>query len=181
MGEALAPFRDQIDHLKTIPGVSDTVAQAIAAEVGFDMSRFPSAGHLVSWAGLCLKMDESAGKRRSTRVRKGAPWLKAMLVTKKAILAVAVSILTAVYHMLRDYHPYRDLGSDHFDQRDKRQVAKHLLKRLGDLGYTVEVSERSRLTRPRTLFLSSRGATGALVLAVAQDVSRDRRADARAV
>jgi transposase len=165
MGDALAPFRDQIETLKTIPGVSDTVAQVIASEVGFDMTRFPSAGHLISWAGLCPKMDESAGKRRSTRVRKGAPWLKTTLVTaawaaarkktgylraqflriksrrgaKKAILAVAASILTAVYHMLRDNRPYRDLGSDHFDQRDKRQVAKRLLKRLGDLGYEVEV------------------------------------------
>ena len=165
MGDALAPFRDQIETLKTNPGVSDTVAQVIASEVGFDMTRFPSAGHLISWAGLCPKMDESAGKRRSTRVRKGAPWLKTTLVTaawaaarkktgylraqflriksrrgaKKAILAVAASILTAVYHMLRDNRPYRDLGSDHFDQRDKRQVAKRLLKRLGDLGYEVEV------------------------------------------
>jgi transposase len=165
MGEALAPFRDQVELLKTIPGVSDTVAQVIASEIGLDMSRFPSAGHLISWAGLCPKMDESAGKRRSTRLRKGAPWLKTTLVTaawaavrkktgylrtlflriknrrgaKKAIMAVAASMLTAVYHMLRDNHPYRDLGADHFDRRDKQQVAKRLLKRLGDLGYAVEV------------------------------------------
>lgn len=165
MGDALAPFREQVEHLKTIPGVSDTVAQVIASEVGLDMSRFPTAGHLISWAGLCPKMDESAGKRRSTRVRKGAPWLKTTLVTaawsaarkktgylrtqflriksrrgaKKAIMAVAASMLTAVYHMLRDNIPYRDLGADHFDQRDKRQVAKRLVKRLGDLGYSVEL------------------------------------------
>jgi len=165
MGEALAPFRDQIENLKTIPGVSDTVAHVVASEIGFDMTRFPSAGHLISWAGLSPKMDESAGKRRSTRVRKGAPWLKTTLVTaawaaarkktgylraqflriksrrgaKKAILAVAASILTAAYHMLRDHRPYRDLGSDHFDQRDKQKVAKRLLKRLGDLGFEVEV------------------------------------------
>jgi transposase len=165
MGDALAPFRQQVEHLKTIPGVSDTVAHVIAAEIGLDMSRFPTAGHLISWAGLCPKMDESAGKRRSTRVRKGAPWLKTTLVTaawsaarkkvgylrtqflriksrrgaKKAIMAVAASMLTAVYHMLRDNLAYRDLGGDHFDQRDKRQVAKRLIKRLGDLGYSVEV------------------------------------------
>lgn len=165
MGEALAPFRDQVAHLKTIPGVSDTVAQVIAAEIGLDMSRFPTAGHLISWAGLCPKMDESAGKRRSTKVRKGAPWLKTTLVTaawaaarkksgylraqfariksrrgaKKAVLAVAASILTAVYYMLRDRQPYRDLGADHFTHRDKAQVARRLVKRLGDLGYTVEV------------------------------------------
>ena len=165
MGDALAPFREQVEHLKTIPGVSDTVAHVIAAEVGLDMSRFPTAGHLISWAGLCPKMDESAGKRRSTRVRKGAPWLKTTLVTaawsaarkktgylrtqflrlksrrgaKKAIMAVAASMLTAVYHMLRDNLPYRDLGADHFDQRDKQQIANRLIKRLGTMGYSVEI------------------------------------------
>jgi transposase len=166
MGEALAPFREHVEHLKTIPGVSDTVAQVIASEVGLDMTRFPSAGHLISWAGLCPKMDQSAGKHRSTRLRKGAPWLKTTLVTaawaaarkktgylrtqfvriksrrgaKKAIMAVAASILTAVYHMLRDNLPYRDLGADHYDRRDKQRVATRLIKRLGDLGYSVEVT-----------------------------------------
>jgi transposase len=165
MGEALTPFRGQVEHLKTIPGVSDTVAHVIAAEIGMDMTRFPTAGHLISWAGLCPKMDESAGKRRSTRVRKGAPWLKTTLVTaawgaarkktgylrtqflrikarrgaKKAIMAVAASMLTAVYHMLRNQTPYRDLGADHFDQRAKHEVARRLIKRLGTLGYSVEV------------------------------------------
>src|SRR5829696_6396737 len=81
MGEALEPFREQVARLTTIPGVSDIVAQVIASEVGLDMSRFPTAGHLISWAGLCPRLDESAGKRRSTRLRKGAPWLKTTLVT----------------------------------------------------------------------------------------------------
>jgi len=165
IGDALAPFRGQVENLKTIPGVSDTVAHVIAAEIGLEMTRFPTAGHLISWAGLCPKMDESAGRRRSTRVRKGAPWLKTTLVTaawaavrkktgylrtqflrlkarrgpKKAVLAVAASMLTAVYHMLRNGSAYRDLGGDHFDQRDKRHVAKRLIKRLGEMGYTVEV------------------------------------------
>lgn len=165
MGDALAPFREQVEHLKTIPGVSDTVAQVIVSEIGLDMSRFPTAGHLISWAGLCPKMDESAGKRRSTRVRKGAPWLKTTLVTaawaavrkknsylrtqflriksrrgaKKAIMAVAASILTAVYHMLSTNRSYRDLGADHFDRRDKHKAAQRLLKRLGDMGYAVEI------------------------------------------
>lgn len=165
MGNALAPFRQQVEHLKSIPGVSETVAQVIASEIGLDMSRFPTAGHLISWAGLCPKMDESAGKRRSTRVRKGAPWLKTTLVTaawaaarsktgylrtqflriknrrgaKKAIIAVAASMLRAVYHMLLDGSPYRDLGANYFDQRDKRRVATRLVKRLGELGYSVEI------------------------------------------
>jgi transposase len=164
MGDALEPFREHVEHLKTIPGVSDTVAQVIVSEIGFDMSRFPTAGHLISWAGLCPKMDESAGKRRSTRLRKGAPWLKTTLVTaawaaarrkagylrtqflrlksrrnaKKAIMAVAASMLTAIYHMLRDNVPYRDLGAAHFDQRDKEQVASRLIKRLTALGYSVQ-------------------------------------------
>lgn len=165
MGEALAPFRDQVARLTTIPGVSDVVAQVIASEVGLDMSRFPTAGHLISWAGLCPQLDESAGKRRSTRVRKGAPWLKTTLVTaawaaarkktgylraqflrlksrrgpKKAIMAVAASMLTAVYHMLSRGTEYLDLGGDHFDRREKSKVAKRLIKRLQDLGITVEV------------------------------------------
>lgn len=165
MGDSLAPFREQVELLKTIPGVSDVVASVIAAEVGLDMSRFPTAGHLVSWAGLCPRMDESAGKRRSTRVRKGAPWLKTTLVSaawaaartknsylraqflriksrrgaKKAILAVAASMLTAVYHMVRDHVPWADLGTDHFDRRDKARITRRLVKRLEDLGLRVEI------------------------------------------
>jgi transposase len=164
-GEALAPFREQVDRLTTIPGVSDVVAQVIASEVGLDMSRFPTAGHLISWAGLCPQLDESAGKRRSTRVRKGAPWLKTTLVTaawaaarkktgylraqfqrlksrrgpKKAIMAVAASMLRAIYHMLSRGTDYTDLGGDHFDRREKSKVAQRLIKRLQALGMTVEV------------------------------------------
>jgi transposase len=72
----LDPFRDAIHLLRTIPGIGDLAAQAIVAEIGIDMGRFPTAAHLISWAGLCPRSDESAGKRRSTRLRKGAPWLK---------------------------------------------------------------------------------------------------------
>src|SRR5262249_44169124 len=81
LGKALVPTRKKIDLLTTMPGVSETVAQVLLAEIGTDMSRFPTSAHLVSWAGLCPRNDESAGKRRSTRIRKGAPWLKTMLVT----------------------------------------------------------------------------------------------------
>jgi transposase len=165
MGNSLAPFRSQVELLKTIPGVSDIAAQVIAAEVGLDMSRFPSAGHLVSWAGLCPRMDESAGKRRSTRIRKGAPWLKTTLVQaawsgarkkngylraqflrlksrrgpKKAIIAVAASMMTAVYYILRDGVEYHDLGGDHFARHDKTRIAKRLIRRLEDLGLEVQV------------------------------------------
>jgi transposase len=165
MGDALAPFREQVALLTTIPGVSDIVAQVIAAEVGLEMSRFPTAGHLISWAGLCPRLDQSAGRRRSTRIRKGAPWLKTTLVTaawaavrpkngyyraqflrlkarrgaKKAIIAVAASMLTAVYHMLETGEVYRDLGADHFNRRDRAKIARRLVKRLEALGLRVEI------------------------------------------
>jgi|SRR5689334_18209455 transposase len=80
---ALEPFREVIERLKEIPGLSETAAQILLAEIGTDMRHFPTAGHLLSWAGLIPRLDESAGKRRSTLVRKGAPWLKRVLVQCK--------------------------------------------------------------------------------------------------
>ena len=165
LGEALAPFRAALDRLITMPGVSETVARVLVAEIGFDMTRFPTAGHLVSWAGLCPRLHESAGKRLSNRTRSSNPWLKTTLVQaawsaarkkdsyfraqflrlksrrgpKKAVIAVAASMLTAAYHMLRDGADYRDLGADHFDRRDKAKLANRLIARLHDLGVHVEV------------------------------------------
>jgi len=161
----LAPFRTAVRLLSTIPGISALSAQAIVAEIGQDMGRFPSAGHLVSWAGLCPRNDESAGKRRSTRLRQGAPWLKTTLVqcawaavrnpasylqaqfhrlrsrrgAKKAIIAVAASMLTAIFHMLTDGTDYHDLGHDHFDQRAKEQQTRRLVARLEHLGFAVSI------------------------------------------
>lgn len=161
----LAPFREVIPLLTTIPGVSDIVAQVIVSEIGVVMTRFPTAKHLVSWAGLCPRNDESAGKRRSTRVRHGAPWLKTTLVQsawaasrakntylraqfqriksrrgpKKAAVAVAASILTSAYYMIRDGVAYRDLGPAHFDTRNHEKTTKRLLRRLEELGVHVEV------------------------------------------
>lgn len=165
LGEALAPFRTALDRLITMPGVSETVARVLVAEIGFDMTRFATAGHLVSWAGLCPRLDESAGKRLSTRTRPSNPWLKTTLVQaawaasrkkdgylraqflrlksrrgpKKAILAVAASMLTAAYHMLKHDVDYRDLGADHFDRRDKAKLAHRLIQRLHALGVAIEV------------------------------------------
>ena len=162
----LAPFRAAVQRLDTIPGVNALAAEIIVAEIGTEMSRFPSAGHLVSWAGLCPRNDESAGKRRSTRLRKGAPWLKTLLIqcawaarrktgsylqaqfhrlrarrgAKKAICAVAASILTAAYHMLKDGTDYEDLGPNHFHKRSKEVQTRRLVRRLADLGYAVEIS-----------------------------------------
>src|SRR4029453_8801440 len=160
----LDPFRDAVRLLRTIPGVGDLAARAIVAEIGTDMGRFPTAGHLVSWAGLCPRNDERAGKRRSTRLRHGAPWLKTPLVQcawaaarkrggylqaqfqrlrarrgpKKAICAVAASILTAAYHMLRDGAFYQDLGPDHFTRRARSGRTARLVSQLTALGYTVQ-------------------------------------------
>jgi transposase len=165
LGDALAPFRAAAERLTTMPGLSDTAARVLIAEIGVDMTRFPSAGHLVSWAGLCPRLDESAGKRRSTRIRHATPWLKTTLIQaawaatrkkgsylqaqflrvknrrgpKKAIVAVAASMLTAAYFMLRDGVEYHDLGGRYFVDRDKQQLTKRLLRRLRDLGVVVEV------------------------------------------
>ena len=164
VGKALTPIKQRARLLTTMPGVSDLTARVIVAEIGVDMTRFPDAGHLVSWAGLCPRNDESAGKRRSTRVRKSGTWLKTALVTaawaairvkdsylraqflrikarrgaKKAILAVAASMLTAAYFMLRDGVEYLDLGADHFDRHDRTKTIRRLLKRLADLGCNVD-------------------------------------------
>jgi len=161
----LEPFRAAIARLTTIPGISTTAAHVLLAEIGADMTVFPSAGHLLSWAGLCPRLDESAGKHRSTRVRKGAPWLKPVLVQcawgagrakntylqtqflrlkarrgpKKAAVAVAASILTAAYHMLRDGVDYHDLGPAHLSRRDSSRVAARLARRIRELGYQVEI------------------------------------------
>jgi transposase len=160
------PFRTTVLLLTTIPGVDELSACVILAEIGRDMSRFPSAGHLISWAGLCPRNDESAGKRRSTRMRKGGAWLKTTLVqcaaaaarrkasylqaqfhrlrarrgAKKAIAALAASILTSVYHMLLSGELYHDLGPDHFDRRAKPTHIKRLVTRLQNLGYAVQIT-----------------------------------------
>jgi len=162
----IAPFRVAVELVTSVPGVGVLGAQVIVSEIGTDMSRFPSDGHLISWAGICPRNDESAGKRRSNRLRKGAPWLKTTLVQcawaavrkkdsylqaqfhriksrrgpKKAIMAVAASILTAIYHMLKDGTLYHDLGANHFQSRSKGQQTKRLVKRLADLGYDVALT-----------------------------------------
>jgi len=165
VGEHLDPFRKNVEILTTMPGISDTAASVIVSEIGYDMARFPTAGHLVSWAGLCPRSDESAGKRRSSRTRKGAPWLKTTLVqcawaairTKdsylraryhrlksragpmKAIVAIAASMLTAVFHMLTTGAAYKELTAAYFDRRDHAKLAKRLVRRLEDLGLQVTV------------------------------------------
>jgi transposase len=169
VGKLLAPIRQSARLLTTMPGVNDLTAHVVLAEIGVDMARFPTAGHLLSWATLCPRNDESAGKRRSTRTRKGAPWLKTALVTaawaavrvkdsylqaqflrlrarrgaKKAILAVAASMLTAIWHMLKNGVEYRDLGAEHFARRDRAKAVLRLVRRLNDLGCNVAITPQA--------------------------------------
>jgi len=159
------PFRAAIALLNTIPGVSSLSAEVIVAEIGIDMTRFPTDAQLISWAGLCPGNDESAGKRRSTRLRQGSPWLKSALVqcawaatrikgsylqaqflrlrsrrgAKKAICAVAASLLTSIYHMLKNGVAYADLGAAHFDRRSKDRKVLSMIQRLRNLGYAVKL------------------------------------------
>jgi transposase len=165
VGKALASVHESARLLSTMPGISDVTAHVIVAEIGMDMTQFASDAHLRSWAGFCPRSDESAGKRRSTRVRKGAPWLKTTLVSaawaavrvkesylqaqfhrlrarrgaKKAILAVASSMLTAAYHMLKNGVEYQDLGASHFTRRDREKIILRLVRRINDLGCQVQL------------------------------------------
>jgi transposase len=158
-------FSTLIDQLVSIPGVSKLSALTVLSEIGTDMSRFATAGHLIAWAGMCPGQNESAGKRKSTRLRKGAPWLKTALVQcawaakrakasyykaqffrlkakrgpQKAICAVAASILTAIYHMLRDGTFHSDLGAGYFDKLAPEAKANRLAKQIVSLGYQVTI------------------------------------------
>jgi transposase len=157
-------FRSLVALLCTIPGVSVLAATTILAEIGTDMSRFPTAGHLVAWAGMCPGQNESAGKRRSSRLRKGAPWLKTMLIQcawaakrqkdsyyraqfyrlqsrrgpQKAICAVAASILTAIYHILKDGTEHQDLGVQYLDRRSTQEQVDRLVAQFAKLGFKVD-------------------------------------------
>lgn len=163
IAERLRPFAAEQARLETIPGVGRRTAETLLAEVGPDVSRFPTAGHLASWAGMCPGNDESAGKRRSGATRKGRPALRAALVeaaraasrskgtylsaqyrrlagrrgSKRAAVAVGHSILVSAYHLLRDGEDYRELGSGYFDARDQHAVERRLVCRLEALGHKV--------------------------------------------
>jgi transposase len=164
--DRLEPFRRAVKQLISAPGISGVAAPSILAEIGIDMSVFPSDGHLLAWAGMCPANNQSADKRRRSRLRKGSRWLKTILIQcawaakrvkgsyaraqyyrltarmgpKKAICAVAASLLTAIYHMLKDGTFYQDLGADHFDRRSKQSRTNRLVRQLTNLGYRVELS-----------------------------------------
>ena len=159
-------FEEALELLQTIPGIRAVAAAAILAEIGADMSRFPTAGHLVSWAGLCPSNKESAGKRMKGPANRGNVWLRGIMgevawasVKKratyfyaqfnrvarrrgrnKAAVAVAHSLLVVVYHVLKTGKPYVELGVDYFDQLDATRIERHHVRRLEQLGYNVTLS-----------------------------------------
>jgi transposase len=163
--EQLRPFQELVERLDTIPGVGPRVAQAMLAEIGTDVSRFPTGSHLASWARVCPSNDESAGKRRSSHIGAGNPWLRGTLVeaawaashakqtylagqyrrlaarrgTKRALIAVAHTILIIAYRIIRDGTTYEDLGSNYYDERDRQATLRRSLQRLERLGYKVTV------------------------------------------
>lgn len=180
LDEAIARVSEEIDQrltaeqeaialLDTIPGVGQRAAEILIAEIGTAMSRFPSAKHLASWAGMCPGNHESAGKRLSGKTRKGSRWLRQILVEiahaaaktkqtylaaqykriaarrgkKRALIAVGHTVLTIVYTMLTRQQPYQDLGAAYFDQRERHRVEQRLVQRLERLGYQVALQPKA--------------------------------------
>ena len=165
---SLAPFEDDVVLLDGITGVGRTAAAAMVAEIGVDMSRFPSSDHLASWAGVCPGNKQSGGKHLSAKTTKGNPWLRAVLAEgaqaiarspgtylhaqyqrlarrrgkPKALMAVAHSVLVIAYHILKDKRPYTDLGADYFDQLDTARIQRHHVQRLEHLGFTVTLTPK---------------------------------------
>jgi transposase len=159
----LAPFATHLTQLDTVPGIARRTAEVIIAELGIDMTVFPSAHHLASWAGMCPGNHESAGKHKSGKTRKGNRWLRTALVEaaaaairtkdsalaaryrrvmrhrghKKAVVAVAHAMLRAVYHVLADGTPYRDPGPDYYDRRHAQRVTRRAIELLERQGYHV--------------------------------------------
>lgn len=171
IAEELIPFVDEQTRLRldAIPGVNRKTIENVIAEIGVDMEQFPTAGHLASWAGMCPGNEESAGKRKRRRTTKGNVWLRRSLCEaawaasrkkgsyfqaqyrrlasrrgkKRALIAVAHTLLEVIYHLLEDKTAeYHELGGDYFDTLDPSRLRRHLVKRLESLGYDVSLSER---------------------------------------
>lgn len=161
--DRIHPFLKEINLLTTMAGVKQRVAENVISEIGVDMSWFPTHRHLASWTGLCPGNNESAGKRKSGKTRKGDRWLKRFLLEaawavsraegtylwalyhrlarrrgkKKAIVAVAHAIVVIAYHILKEKVPYYELGADHFDRLNITHIKHHFVKRLEGLGFKV--------------------------------------------
>jgi transposase len=165
VAQRTSPFESKIQLLSTIPGVNRRAAETLVAEIGLDMGRFPSHAHLASWAGMCPGNNESAGKRKSGKTRKGDQWLRRSLIemswaasrtkgtylnalyhrlakrrgAKKANVAVGHSILVSAYFIIKFDVPYSDLGEDHFDKLNTVQIQRYHIRRLERLGFKVTI------------------------------------------
>jgi transposase len=168
--ELLAPFLDPelVGKLQAIPGVNRTTIENVVAEIGLDMSQFPTADHLASWAGICPGNEQSAGKRKRSRTTQGNRWLRRALAEaawaatssrdsylaaqyhrlggrrgkKRAVVAVAHSLLVIIYHVIKDRLDYRDLGADYFLKLEPERTKRYLVKRLEQLGYEVQLEPK---------------------------------------
>jgi transposase len=169
IGQVLRPFARQVGLLRTIPGIGERAAQVLISELGTDMSRFPTAAHLASWAGLCPGNNESAGRHKSGRVRKGNAEVRDILTEcawsagkthsyvgaqfhrlhrrfgkkggGKAAVAVAHTLIVISWHVLHDLTEYRDLGHDYFTRHDDPEATKRrLIHNLEALGFRVELT-----------------------------------------
>ena len=162
----MTEYWEAIKKLEQIPGIGKKSAQIILAEIGLDMDRFPTAGHLASWAGVAPGNNESAGKRKSGRTRKGNKILKSILTQaaksssqnknsffhaqyqriavkrgkNRATMAVAHSILIAIYYMLKNNEDFHDLGSDYYNQFNTEKKINSYLKKLEELGYKINAN-----------------------------------------
>jgi len=165
-------FAEQVALLGTIPGIDRIAACALIAEIGANMVQFPSARHLASWAGLCPGNHERAGKRLSGRTRHGSPWLRGLIAQvawiasrakstylasvfrrvmvhrgkKRALIAVAHSVLVIAWHMLTDHRPHQDLGPDYFERSRAEQVKRYYTRKLEHLGYAVTLQTQDAST-----------------------------------
>lgn len=164
----MPPFAEAVDRLKTIPGVEQRTAEGLVAEIGTDMGRFPTSGHLASWAGMCPGHNESAGKRRSGRTTKGDRWLRQTLTQaawaarhtkgtylstqyhrlaarrgkKRAVVALGHTLLVIVYHVLKEGATYRELGADYLDRLQPERLTRQLVRRLEKLGHKVTLEPK---------------------------------------
>lgn len=169
IGEQLAPFAQELELLKTIPGIQDRIAQVLAAEIGLDMQPFATAANLASWAGVCPGNNESAGKRRTGRTRKGNRWLRSALIQaawaasrtketylsahfqristrrggKRAAVAVSHTLLVIIYNVLSRRTPYQELGADYLDRLAPERLTNRLVKRLERLGHKVTLEPQT--------------------------------------